>query len=153
MIRVPFRQILVQTLTNALVIGGVATLVYFGSRWYSKRVEQSRSRRPMLTALVLLFPVFASLSMYGIVRASLPERERERDPNKRQIKLNPGFQWSIYAQGTMDNPTAISFSPDGNLYIADIAGTLWVAKDTNHDYVVDSITPWADGFNLLVCII
>jgi hypothetical protein len=95
-------------------------------------------------------PLVAAGSMAGLVRASTPERERERDPNKRPITLNRGFASNVFVQGTMDNPTTIVFGPDNKLYIADISGAIWVAEDANHDGVAEDIKPFADGFALLV---
>lgn len=148
LIRVQFRDLLLQTAAGVLAIAGGAALVWAATRWLLRR--GARRRRMTFAAVALLIPVVGSASMYGMTRASLPERERERDPNKREITLLPGFEWSVYAQGSMDNPTTISFDPNGDLYIADIAGTLWKAQDTNDDAAIDMITPWADGFQLLV---
>jgi glucose/arabinose dehydrogenase len=150
LIRVPFGEALFYIFGGIATIGAVAGLVYIGGHWIDKRLQQTRYRRLLLIGLLLAVPLLAPASMLGMVRASLPERERERDPSKRQIVLSPGFSWSIYAQGTMDNPTAITFGPDGKLYIADIAGTLWVATDVDGNHTADSITRWADGFQLLV---
>jgi len=97
-----------------------------------------------------LMPALSAAGLYGIVYANTPDRERERDPDKRTITLPPGFAASVFAQGQMDNPTAIAFGPNGDLYIADIGGALWVAKDADGDHVADSVTKFADGFNLLV---
>jgi glucose/arabinose dehydrogenase len=98
----------------------------------------------------LALPLIATASMAGLARASTPERERERDPNKRAIALTQGFAWNIYQQGTIDNPTTITFGADGKLYIADIAGSLWVAADNDRDGTAEHIQRFADGFNLLV---
>ncbi len=145
LIRVPLRTALAQTLGGAAAIGCGLLLVYVGSRWLDVRGSRSA-----VVALLVTLPFIASTGMYGLVRASLPERERERDPRMREIKLDSGFQWSVYAQGTIDNPTAIAFGQDGRLYIADIAGTLWSGVDTDQSGSIDSITPWAEGFQLLV---
>lgn len=150
LIRVDFMGLLTQILSAFAVVGGVAALVYMAMRWFARLSPGGRQRGAAIMGLLVALPLVASAAMYGMTRWSLPERERERDPLKREIKLAPGFAWSVYAQGTMDNPTVITFGPDGKLYIADIAGTLWVATDTNGDHRIDTITRWADGFNLLV---
>jgi glucose/arabinose dehydrogenase len=149
LIRVPLSATLAQTLggTAALALAGAA---FFALARGAGRGLAGRARTLALAALAVAVPVAAAGGMYGLSRASLPERERERDPLRREIALAPGFSWSVYAQGSMDNPTVITFGPDGALYIGDIGGTLWVARDADEDYVVDAITPWADGFQLLV---
>lgn len=152
LIRVPLRTILAQTGANLAAIGGVATLVYFGARWLN-RTRLGTSRRTLPFTALALLPLLAGGSMYGMMRASLPERERERDPLKREISLPSGFAWSIYSKGTTDNPTAITFGADGKLYIADISGTLWLATDSDNNAVIDAIKPCADGFDLLVGLI
>jgi glucose/arabinose dehydrogenase len=100
--------------------------------------------------LLVAVPLLAAGGMAGLVRVSTPERERERDPNKRPITLSPGFTSNIFVQGTMDNPTTIAFGPDSKLYIADISGAIWVAEDANRDGVAEGIKQFADGFSLLV---
>lgn len=150
LIRVPFWSMLAETGTSLLTIGLAAALVYLGGRWLLRKFQGMRRPGPAMTGLLLALPLVASGTMYGLARASLPERERERDPLKREITLPSGFEWSIYAQGTIDNPTTIAFGADNKLYIADIAGTLWVASDDNDDQRIDTISAWATGFDLLV---
>jgi glucose/arabinose dehydrogenase len=150
LIRVQFEQLATQTLITFLAVGAVAGLTYLVVRWIGRGML-GRGQRQLATAgLLLLVPLVAASSMYGMARASLPERERERDPNKRQIQLPEGFQAQVYAQGTMDNPTVITFGADEKLYIGDISGSLWVAEDADKDYSVDTITRWASGFDLLL---
>lgn len=152
LIRIPFQDLLIQTL---LVISAISlvTLAIIGSIRLAKRLHQPTQRRIATASLLVLAPLLASASMFGMVQASLPDRERERDPSKREIVLHPDFSWDIYAQGTMDNPTSITFGPEGELYIADIDGNLWIARDSDNDYVVDSITQWATDFDLLVGVV
>jgi glucose/arabinose dehydrogenase len=157
LIRVPFRDILVQTLGSAAAIGGVAALVFLIARWARTGTmhepapgEKRAGRRLAAAGLLIAVPLLAAGSMAGLVRASTPERERERDPNKRPITLSRGFASNVFVQGTMDNPTAIVFGPDGKLYIADISGAIWVAEDANRDGVAEGIAKFADGFSLLV---
>ena len=157
LIRVPFRDLLVQTLGSAAVIGGVAALVYLIARWSRTRLLRERApdekragRRLAVVGLLIAIPLVAAGSMFGLVRASTPERERERDPSKRPITLGRGFASNVFVQGTMDNPTTIAFGPDNKLYIADISGALWVAEDANQDGVAENIKQFANGFALLV---
>lgn len=100
-------------------------------------------------ALILL-PIVASASLYAFSYFSMPIRERERNPDRRGIRLAQGFTYAIYAQGTIDNPTVMTFAPNGKLYIGDIAGDLWVANDQDGDYRVDKISKFAGGFELLL---
>jgi glucose/arabinose dehydrogenase len=157
LIRVPFRDMLLQTLGSAAALGGVAGLIYLIARWARARLaraqgpgQQRAGRRLAAAGLLLAIPLVAAGSMAGLVRASTPERERERDPYKRPITLNRGFTSNVFVQGTMDNPTTIVFGPDNKLYIADISGAIWVAEDANNDGVAESIAQFADGFELLV---
>lgn len=150
LIRVPFWSLLGQTALSLGTIAGAAALVYVAGRWLLPRLTRLRRPGAAATGLLLALPLAASGTLYGMTRVSLPERERERDPLKREITLPSGYAWSVYAQGTIDNPTTITFGSDNKLYIADIAGTLWVASDDDGDYQVDTITEWANGFDLLV---
>ncbi|MBC8163344.1 MAG: PQQ-dependent sugar dehydrogenase [Roseiflexaceae bacterium] len=146
LIRVPFVSILAQTLGALAVVTAAAAAVYLLVRWASRRQRYAT----LGIATLALVPLIAGAGLYGLAQASLPERERERDPRKREISLEPGFAWTVYAEGTIDNPTVITFGPDGKLYIADISGTLWVATDRDQDFQIDTITPFAEGFSLLV---
>jgi glucose/arabinose dehydrogenase len=149
LIRVPFGEIMLQALGSAAAIGGVVGVVYLIARG-ARLVQRPASRRLAAAGLLIAVPLVAASGMAGLVRASTPERERERDPNKRPITLSRGFASNIFVQGTIDNPTTIAFGPDSKLYIADISGSIWVAGDANRDGVADSIKPFADGFSLLV---
>ena len=150
LIRVGFREIALQALATIGIALAVGTALVALVRWSQHTTLRGARRATVVTAALLLVPVVGALGLYGLAQASLPERERERDPAKREITLNPGFAWSVYAQGTIDNPTVITFGPDGKLYIGDISGTLWVASDDNGDKQIDRMTPWATGFQLLV---
>ncbi len=150
LIRVPFAATLLQAAATLAAVIGVGALVVWLARWAARRFATGGRRGAAFGALLVSLPLIAGLALYGLVVASTPVRERERNPGKRQITLPRGFTWSIYAEGTMDNPTCMAFGPDGNLYIGDIAGDLWLAKDTNGDKHIDSITKFADGFQLLV---
>jgi putative membrane-bound dehydrogenase-like protein len=151
-IRVPFREVLLQAFFTLLAVAGIGILLYIAYRWANQGTTNLSSRLSLIV-LLLVLPLLAPAALYGIARVSLPERERERDPLKREVTLQPGFSWSIYAQGTMDNPTTMAFGPDDELYIADISGTLWVAVDEDGDGSTDRITKFADGFSLLVGLI
>lgn len=150
LIRVDFTTIIAQTLLALAVIGLIGWLTWMVWRRVRYVIDQQERRRLLITGLLLAVPLIGTLGMYTLIKTSLPARERERDPLKREITMAPGFEWSVYAQGTMDNPTCITFAPDGDLYIADIAGDLWLARDTDNNQQIDSITKWAGGFDLLV---
>ena len=144
LIRVKLLQVVLQATLAFVAVLGVGGLVYVAGRTWSTRLEHGR-RLFKFAALLVAVPLVASGSLYGLAQASLPPRERERDPSKRSIKLPQGFSWSIYAEGTMDNPTTMTFGPDKKLYIGDISGTLWVATDSKGTGKVDSIKRFADG--------
>ena len=151
MIRIAQRDFFIWSLI-ALVVT-LLILVFVLGR---KRAEVSATRptpRSYLAA-ALLTPVLAVGSLYGLSVLSTPERERERDPLRRNIQLESGFHVEIYLQASaengLDNPTTMTFGPDGKLYVADIAGNLWVGSDTNNDHKIDTLSKFADGFSLLL---
>jgi putative membrane-bound dehydrogenase-like protein len=148
-IRVPARLAPIEWAGSILVLGAAVALSFFAGRRLRRWLSSGGSR--LLAAVALLaVPLIASASMVGLAYASTPVRERERDPNKRTITLASGFEWNIFVQGTIDNPTTITFGPAGELYIADISGALWVAADTDRDGRAESIRRFADGFELLI---
>jgi glucose/arabinose dehydrogenase len=137
LIRIPQNELVFAATAAAGVVG---VLVLIG-RARKFRVGASDAS---LIALLVLIPIFAAGSLWGLGFISTPERERERDAAKRGIALAPGFRAEIYTRGTMDNPTTMTFGPDGNLYVADIAGDLWVVGQDK------SITKIGGGFQLLL---
>lgn len=141
------------SLLQLLILAVAALVIGASTAWILNRRRALRipsiSRSGLIVA-ALLVPVVSAAGLYAIAALNTPERERERDASKRAITLPPGFSASVFAQGTMDNPTAIAFGPGGELFIADIGGTIWLARDADDDGAADSITKFADGFNLLV---
>lgn len=109
-----------------------------------------RSPAPNVRAwMLVVVPIGMAAFLVGLAALSTPEREREREPGRRTINLPPRFNATIYAQGVFDNPTVMTFGPDGELYIGDIAGDLWVAQ-RRQDGTVATPTRFAAGFDLLV---
>lgn len=100
-------------------------------------------------ALPMIVPVIAAGALWGVSQLSIPERERERDASKRSIQLPAGFSASIYAQDIPDNPTTMTFAPDGTVYIADINGTIWHGEEIAGEHRLGLLKKFADGFNLL----
>ena len=150
LIRVRLEETLLLTAIGLAAVAAAIAVVYAGARVFLRRRARVSGSGPAVAGLLIILPLLAFVCFYALARISLPERERERDPSKRVIELASGFTWNIYAQGTMDNPTAIAFGPDGRLYIADIAGSLWVANDADGDGTAESLQRYADGFSLLV---
>jgi glucose/arabinose dehydrogenase len=101
-------------------------------------------------ALPLIMPVVAAGALWGASQLSIPERERERDASKRAIELPAGFSAGIYAENIPDNPTTMTFAPDGRLYIADISGAIWHGEKIAGEDKLGPLKKFADGFNLLV---
>lgn len=147
-IRLPLGEALLQA--GAGLLGAALTVSLLVAAYRLWNRTAGRRKRLVAASLLLALPVSSGLAMWGLGYWSTPERERERAAEKREIKLSPGFAWNIFARGTIDNPTAITFGPDGRLYIADIAGDLWVATDADKDGSAETIVPFADGFTLLV---
>jgi putative membrane-bound dehydrogenase-like protein len=148
-IRMPSRLALSEwtggLLALCLVVAGCLFVVRRLRRWLP-----NGGSRIIAGVALLAFPLLAAASMAGLIYASTPVRERERDPSKRTIELAPGFAWNIFVQGTIDNPTTIAFGPDGTLYIADISGALWAAADADGDGRAETLRRFADGFELLI---
>ncbi len=132
--------------------GGLALLVLLGVIGYWRKRDVLG--RPSTVGMAVIVPIVAALGLYGTSYLSTPLRERERNPDRRNIRLAPGFAYSVYVQSTsdfrMDNPTVMTFGPDGKLYIGDIAGDLWVATDRDGDFRVDVMGKFAGGFDLLL---
>lgn len=122
-----------------------------------RRAQPARRPHARIQALgAIALPITAGLALWALSFISTPERERERNPDRREIVLPPGFKAERYASaaagpdGAMDNPTVIAFGEAGDLYIADIAGNLWLARDTDGDARIDRMHKYASGFELLI---
>lgn len=105
--------------------------------------------------VALAAPITAGLALWGLAFVSTPARERERNANRRPITVPAGFKAELYADastagGALDNPTVITFGPDGALYLADIAGNLWFGRDADKDNKLDSLRKIGEGYQLLV---
>lgn len=150
-IRIRLFDLLAQVGGGLLVVGAVAGALVIAWRGLERRVMPGRPAWPAVAGLLLVLPVVAAGAMYAMVRASTPERERERDPNRRELTLAQGFAWSLYAQSKeWDNPTVMTFGPDGKLYVGDINGSIWVVSDARDGKSAATITRLADGFQLLL---
>lgn len=140
---------------GATLAGAGGTLLAIGlgaglawALWAGLRRRAERGRGPLAAAL-LAVPLIGSLGLAGLWQLSTPERVRERDPNLRAIQVPAGFRSQVFVQGTIDNPTSLAFGPADELYIGDIAGGIWVARDADGDGVADGLRPFADGFRFL----
>jgi glucose/arabinose dehydrogenase len=144
-IRVALAQTLTLALGGAAALAAATGLVVAGVRWGRQQ------RRRGAVALLVTLPLLAAAAMAAMVFASTPERERERDPLRRQISLPPGFSANIYARSSeWDNPTVMAFGPDGKLYVGDINGGLWVVSQPGGPDTPATIRKLAANFTLLL---
>lgn len=152
MINVPLQATLVQAAATILAVGGVGLLVWLLARRVYRRLQEPR-QWPAKTALLVGLPLVALVGMGGLWQLSLPDRVRERDPDKRTITVPEGFAASVFVKGQIDNPTSLAFGPDNKLYIGDIGGSIWVADDSRSSGQADKLTRFAEGFRFLVGLI
>jgi len=67
------------------------------------------------------------------------------------IELPPGFQAGIYAAGgRLTGATAITWDPDGTLWLAQQQGEVWKLEDRDGDGRADTASLFASGFPILV---
>lgn len=69
-------------------------------------------------------------------------------PSEAPLGLPPGFKAEVYASG-LTTPRFVSFSPDGDLYVAEFGSTnnrVKVLPDKNHDGKADSTITYSSGF-------
>lgn len=154
LIRIAQRDFWIWSLVALVATLLIAVFVFGRRRPQTSEVSTARRLHRLNLIAALLTPVLATGSLYGLSVLSTPIRERERDPLKRNIQLDAGFHAEIYLQATsangLDNPTTMTFGPDGKLYVADIAGNLWVGTDKDGDHKIDTLSKFADGFSLLL---
>jgi putative membrane-bound dehydrogenase-like protein len=147
---------LVPTLLQAgltlLAIVGVGGLVFLLARRFVRRAQEPRARL-RAGALLVSLPIVGILGMGGLWQLSTPERVRERDPFKRLIEVPEGFTSTVYVNEKLDNPTTITFAPDGALYVGDIGGNIWVARDSDNNGSAEQIERFAEGFTFLTGLI
>lgn len=146
-IAVPLGPLLLQAGLTLLAVAGAGALIWLAARGLRRLAER---RRGGAAALALIgVPSLAVAGIAALWQLSTPERVRERDPGRRVIAVPEGFTSNVFLRGTIDNPTSIAFGPAGELYIGDIDGSLWVARDENADGESDQITRFAEGFAFL----
>jgi glucose/arabinose dehydrogenase len=149
-IRIDLGELLTQAGAGLLVVGAVAALLWRGLPRFWRWLSGRRRPGPIVAGMLALLPIVAGLTMYGMVYAGTPARERERDPLKREIVLPEGFSWSVFASSTeWDNPTVMAFSPDGRLFVGDISGALWVV-DGRPGGPAPAISKLEEGYQLLL---
>ncbi|MEE9277226.1 MAG: PQQ-dependent sugar dehydrogenase [Dehalococcoidia bacterium] len=66
-----------------------------------------------------------------------------------EIGLPLGFAAFRWAEG-FQQPTALAFSPDGRLFVAERGGQLWALRDTDGNGAADARVLYAEGFNELL---
>jgi glucose/arabinose dehydrogenase len=65
-----------------------------------------------------------------------------------QIKLPPGFQIALYAQG-VDNARSLALSPSGTVFVGSrTAGKVYAVVDEDHDHKADKIYVIAEGLDM-----
>jgi len=146
-IPVPVGALLAQAGTTLLALGGAAALVWLCAR--GLRGLAGRRRGAAVAVALAGVPALALAGLAGLWQLSTPERVRERDPERRVIGVPEGFTAGVYLRGTIDNPTSLAFGPAGELYVGDIGGSLWVARDADNDGATDEIAKLGDGYAFL----
>jgi putative membrane-bound dehydrogenase-like protein len=150
-IPVPLGTTLLEALLTVLVVVGVGAAIFLSAGWLQRQPATQR-RRGTMGALIGV-PLVAVLGLGGLWQLATPERVRERDPNKRLIEVPEGFRASVYVQEELDNPTTLAFGPEEELYIGDIGGNIWVARDANGDGIAETPTRFAEGFSFLTGVV
>ena len=77
------------------------------------------------------------------------EPEPEPAPIAPEIELPPGCAAFRWAEG-LDQPTALAFSPDGRLFVAERGGRLWTFRDRDGNGAADEQTLFVEGLNELL---
>ena len=67
-------------------------------------------------------------------------------PVASEILLPPGFAAFRWAED-LTQPTALTFSPDGRLFVAERGGRIWTFRDTDGNGAADERRLFADGAN------
>ncbi len=93
----------------------------------------------------LLFVVL-TLGVFLSLRADVPA-SGPAAPATGPTLLPAGFSVEVFQTG-LRTPRLLSFSPEGDLYVADIdSGNIAVLPDRDHDGKADSVVTFASGFN------
>ncbi len=77
----------------------------------------------------------------SIVPPALPRTTSSPEP----ITSLPGFEGQRLPIDTAIMPTAMTWLDDGRLAFASLRGQIWIAKDTNDDKLLDSLSLFAEG--------
>ena len=91
-----------------------------------------------------LLPLLALLSIGGVCQPTL----FAGDPRLDSIRLPPGFQIAIYAEG-VTNARGMSLSPDGTVYVGSRdEGNVYALQDLDGDGSADTLFTLATGLNM-----
>ncbi len=99
----------------------------------------------MKKSIVFLFLVAASTIAAILLLTNTPIQAA---PDATSLGLPPGFKAELYASG-LTTPRFVSFSPDGDLYVAEFGSTnnrVRVLPDRDHDGKADSLITFSSGF-------
>jgi glucose/arabinose dehydrogenase len=140
---VPLRPLLSITVDVLLpILLGIGIILV--TAYLVKRLSQNRFRKLGLLLPCLLIPVFFSISSLQLV--ALTERNKPVLPIvKQELNISPGFTITQFIKEPVNNPTALAFGPDNNLYVANYNGDIWAIS--THD---KSSWLYASGFNVPV---
>ncbi|GIV58626.1 MAG: sorbosone dehydrogenase [Rhodothermaceae bacterium] len=82
----------------------------------------------------------------GLMACSFHGAPRDLDLDK--IKLPPGFEISVFAEG-LPNARSLRLTPGGTLFVGTRReGKVYAVRDTDGDYVADEVYTLAEGLNM-----
>lgn len=142
-IDVPLRPLLSVT-TNVLLPILLGSGVILVTVYLVRRLSQSRYQLMGLLLPCLLIPVFFSISTLQLI--ALTERNKPVLPVVNpDVNVSPGFTITQFIKEPVNNPTALAFGPDNNLYVANYNGDIWAISTRDK-----SSWLYASGFSVPV---
>lgn len=89
---------------------------------------------------------------YRVVAVNAPgipgEPSEETHVTVTRPNVPPGFQIEIYMTEDINHPSAITWGPDGRMFVSEVVnGEIKIIEDSDHDGYGDNVSPFASGFN------
>jgi putative membrane-bound dehydrogenase-like protein len=123
-INIELVDLVVTTLMTLIPIALSAGLALLAGRWVAARLGERRWWPRVLAVCGALLAIDA-LGTAALVQLSVVPEAEPVSPIDRTITVAPGFHAELIVSQGIKSPTALTFGPDGNLYVSDMSGRIW----------------------------
>ncbi len=143
-ILIPLRPLVVTVGSVSIAIAIGVALTFVLSR---RLLADARSATWVLNlGVVLIFMIATGFvgTVVLVVRGQQAQPKVYTPVNSSGVRVQPGFELTLFQKGPFHLPTSLRFGPDGRLYVSDYNGSIWAIPIK--DNVAGAPQVYADGF-------